>query len=317
MSSVTSPARGATAAPEVKTPRRRSILGRDGLWPWLFVAPLVGGVAVFYLWPIIQTAWYSLTEFGVFGGTTFTGLDNYKSLFHNPDLYKSIGNTLIYTAITLLNVPIAVVVASLLNTPGLRGVSVYRVLYFLPYVAMPTAVAMVWRIIFNGDFGVLNYVLGWFGIDGPYWISSPGFAIVAVSVVGLWSSIGFSVIVLGAGLKQIPPDLYEAAELDGASRLRQFWSITVPLLTPSIAFLSIVSVIAGFQLFDLLYAILGTTNTNPTVFDSMSIVYLFYQAGFVTNEKGLAAAIAMVVLVLVAVATVVQFRLQRKWVHLD
>ncbi|GAB3280647.1 carbohydrate ABC transporter permease [Kineosporia babensis] len=310
MTTTTQPVR-APSSDKPKKPRR------DGFWPWLFVAPLGIGIAVFYLWPIVQTAWFSLTEFGVFGGTTFTGLSNYQELFSNGDLYKAIGNTLLYTAIVLLNVPIAVVVASLLNTPGLRGASVYRVLYFLPYVAMPTAVAMVWRIIFNGDFGVLNRVLGWFGIDGPYWISTPGAAIVAVSVVGLWSSIGFSVIVLGAGLKQIPPELYEAAELDGASRWRQFRSITVPLLTPSIAFLSVVTVIAGFQLFDMLYAVLGTTNMNATVFDSMSLVYLFYQAGFVTNDKGLAAAVAMVVLVLVAVATAIQFRLQKKWVHVD
>lgn len=313
MTTTTTPARETTA----RTPSKKGSLRRDGFWPWLFVAPLAGGVAVFYLWPILQTAWFSLTEFGVFGGTTFTGLSNYQALFENGDLYKATGNTLLYTVITLFNVPIGLAVASLLNTPGLRGAKIYRVLYFLPYVAMPTAIAMVWRIIFNGDFGVLNYVLSWFGIDGPYWISTPGAAIVAVSIVGLWSLVGFSVIVLGAALRQIPPDLYEAAELDGASRWRQFRSITVPLVTPSIAFLSIVSVIQGFQLFDLLYALLGTTNMNPTVFDSMSLVYLFYQAGFVTNEKGLAAAVAMVVLVLVALATLVQFRLQKKWVHVE
>lgn len=105
---------------------------RDGFWPWLFIAPLTAGVSVFYLWPIVKTAWLSLTESGVFGGTTFTGLDNYTSLFQDGDLYRSIGNTLLYTAIVLLNIPIAIVVASLMNTPGLRGASVYRVLYFLP-----------------------------------------------------------------------------------------------------------------------------------------------------------------------------------------
>ncbi|MBT0769169.1 sugar ABC transporter permease [Kineosporia sp. J2-2] len=315
---MTSPPGSAPVVPkESGTTKTRRPLRRDGIWPWLFVAPLVGGVAVFYLWPIIQTAWFSLTEFGVFGGTTFTGLSNYQELFADPDLYKSIGNTLLYTVIVLLNIPIALVVASLLNTPGLRFAAVYRVLYFLPYVAMPTAVAMVWRLIFNGDFGLLNYVLGWFGIDGPYWISTPGAAVVAVSIVGLWSSVGFSVIVLGAALKQIPPELYEAAELDGASRWRRFRAITVPLVTPSIAFLSVVTVIAGFQLFDLLFAVLGNSYSNPTIYDSMSLVYMFYEAGFVTNEKGLAAAVAMVVLVLVALATLVQFRLQKKWVHVD
>lgn len=287
-------------------------LRRDGLWPWLFVGPLVAGIAVFYLWPIAQTAWLSLTDSGVFGGSTFTGLDNYRGLFADSTLYVSLGNTLIYTGIVLLGIPIAVGLASLLNLPGLRFASAYRVLYFLPFVAMPTAVAMVWRIIYAGDFGILNYVLALVGIDGPYWISTPGAAIVAVAVVGLWSSLGFSMIVLAAGLKSIPPDLYEASELDGASKWRQFRAITVPLLSPSIFFLLIVTVISSFQLFDLLYAILG--NANPALPRSMSLVYFFYQEGFVNNDKGYAAAIAMVIFLVIGVVTAVQFRLQRRWV---
>jgi len=197
----------------------------------------------------------------------------------------------------------------------LRFASVYRVLYFLPYVAMPTAVAMVWRIIYNGDFGILNWVLALVGIDGPYWISTPGAAIVAVALVGLWSSLGFALIVLAAGLKNIPPELYEASELDGATPSRQFRAITVPLLSPSIFFVLIVTVIASFQLFDLLYAILGST--NPVLPKSMSLVYLFYSEGFVKNDKGYAAAVAMVIFLIIGLATLVQFRLQRKWVHSD
>lgn len=290
-------------------------LRRDGLWPWLFVGPLVAGIAVFYLWPIVQTARISLTETGVFGGSTFTGLDNYSALLRDPTLYLSLGNTLLYTGIVLLGIPISVGLASLLNLPGLRFASVYRVLYFLPYVAMPTAVAMVWRIIYNGDFGILNRVLALVGIDGPYWISTPGAAIVAVAVVGLWSSLGFSMIVLAAGLKSIPPDLYEAAQLDGASRWRQFTSLTVPLLSPSISFLLVVTVISSFQLFDLLYAILG--NANPALPRSMSLVYYFYRAGFVENDRGYAAAIAMVIFLVIGAVTALQFRLQRRWVTHD
>ncbi|MCU1404482.1 MAG: sugar transporter permease [Glaciihabitans sp.] len=293
------------------TPRRR--LAGDGLWPWFFVAPLMLGVSVFYLWPIAQTAWMSLTETGPFGGSTFTGVQNFIELFADPQLYLSIGNTLLYTAIVLLGIPIAVYLASLLNLPGLRFASLYRVLFFLPYVAMPTAVAMVWRVIFNGDFGLVNYVLGFVGIDGPYWISTPGFSMVAVAIVGLWSSLGFSLIVLGAGLKNIPPELYEAAELDGATRWGQFRSITVPLLTPSIFFVTIVTVISSFQLFDLLYAILGSS--NPVLPKSMSLVYFFYREGFVTNDKGFAAAVAMVIFVIIGLVTALQFRLQKRWVQ--
>lgn len=304
-----------TTRPAAGGPARPSRLARSGWWPLLFTGPLLIGVVVFYLWPIVQTAWFSLTTFGVFGGQTFSGLENYVRLLTDPQLYQALGNTLIYTAIVLLGVPLSVWLASLLNTPGLRFANFYRVLFFLPYVAMPTAVALVWRIIFNGDFGILNWVLSLVGIDGPYWISTPGYALVAVSIVGLWSSLGFSMIVLAAGLKTIPPELYEAAELDGASPTRRFLSVTVPLLTPSIFFVVIVTVIGSFQLFDLLYAILGVN--NPATDATVSLVYYFYQAGFVQNQQGYAAAIAVVILVVIGLVTLLQFRLQRRWVTVD
>lgn len=307
-----------TLRPEkVASERRPALLKRDGAWPWLFVLPLVIGIAVFYLWPIIQTAYFSLTTWGVFGGSTFTGVANYVRLFADPQLYSALGNTLLYTGIVVLGVPLAVWLASLLNTPGLRFASFYRVLFFLPYVAMPTAIAMVWRIIFNGDFGIVNYLLKGVGITGPYWISTPGFALVAVAIVGLWSSLGFSMIILGAGLKSIPAELYEAAELDGATPWRRFLSVTVPLLTPSIFFVLIITIIGSFQLFDLQYAILGSPTTNPVIPQSLSLVYFFYQQGFVSNDKGYAAAIAMVIFVLIGIVTLVQFRLQKRWVSND
>jgi len=292
---------------------RSGSLRRDGFWPWLFVGPLLVGVTVFFLWPIAQTAYFSLTHRGVFEGAEFIGFANFTRLLADPALYRSLANTLLYTAIVLASIPIAVYLASLLNRPGLRFASVYRVLYFLPYIAMPTAVAMVWRVIYNGDFGMLNYVLRLFGVDGPYWISTPGYTIVAVGLVGLWSSLGFAMIVFAAGLKNIPPELYEAAELDGATRGRQFRAITVPLLTPSIFFVSVITVIAGLQLFDLLFAILGSA--NPMLPKSMSLVYFFYREGFIQNDKGYAAAIAIVIFAITGLATLVQFRVQRRWVH--
>ena len=303
------PARARSSEPG-QARRRRT----DGAWPWLFAGPLLIGIGVFYIWPIIQTFWFSFTTWGVFGGATFSGLANYAALFVDPKLYLSLLNTLIYTLIVLLGIPLAVWLASLLNTPGLRFAQLYRVLFFLPYVAMPAAIALVWRIIFNGDFGILNWALSLVGIDGPYWIATPGFALLAVSIVGLWSSLGFSMIILGAGLKDIPPELYEAARVDGASRWRQFRSLTVPLLMPSIFFVLIITTIGSFQLFDLLYAMLGSS--NPVLPKTMSLVYFFYSTGFVQNDKGLSAAIAMVIFVLIGLVTLVQFRVQKRWVQL-
>lgn len=304
---------GRPASGEPAPTSGRRLRRTDGPWPWLFVLPLLIGVGTFYIFPILQTFWYSFTTWGVFGGATFSGVSNYVRLVSDPQLYQSLLNTVIYTVIVLLGIPIAVWLASLLNTPGLRFAQFYRVLFFLPYVAMPAAIALVWRIMFNGDYGIVNWFLGRFGIDGPYWISTPGFALVAVSLVGLWSSLGFSMIILGAGLKDIPPELYEAAELDGASRWRQFRSVTVPLLSPSIFFVLIVTTISSFQLFDLLYAILGST--NPVIPKTMSLVFYFYSAGFIDNDKGFAAAIAMVIFLLIGIITIVQFRFQRKWVQ--
>jgi multiple sugar transport system permease protein len=293
--------------------RSGGTLRRDGIWPWLFIGPLLAGIAVFYLWPIAQTAWFSLTKRGVFGGSTFVGVANYARLFADPQLYQALGNTFLYTGIVLLGIPIAVYLASLLNRPGLHFAAVYRVLYFMPYVAMPTAISMVWRLIFNGDFGLLNWVLKLFGVKGPYWIAEPGYAIFAVGIVGLWSSLGFAMIVFAAGLKNIPTELYEAAELDGATPWRQFRSITVPLLSPSIFFVSIISVIGSLQLFDLLFALLGSVSVSQ--FKSMSLVYLFYRAGFIKADEGYAAAVAMVIFAIIGLATYVQFRFQRRWVH--
>jgi multiple sugar transport system permease protein len=280
-------------------------------WAAIFVSPLILGVALFYWWPIVRNAWFSFTEWGPFGDSRWVGFDNYATLLGDPMMGRAIVNTLSYTGILLCGIPLALYIASLLNRPGLRLAGLFRTAFFLPYVAMPAAIAMVWRIIFNGDFGILNYGLSLLGITGPNWLSTEGFALLAVALVGVWISVGFNLIILSAGMKGIPQELYEAASLDGASQWRQFTSVTVPLLTPSIFFVSVMTVINGFQVFDLLYALMGTT--NPAIDKTQSVVYYFF-TNVKTGNNGYAAAIGVVILLLVAVFTVLQFRLQKKWV---
>jgi multiple sugar transport system permease protein len=171
----------------------------------------------------------------------------------------------------------------------------------------------VWRLIFNGDFGVLNQVLARFGVDGPHWVSTPGYALVAVSIVGLWASLGLAVIILGAGLRSIPTELYEAAQLDGAGGWRILRSVTVPLLTPSIFFVTVITFINAFQLFDLLFALLG--QENPAMPVTQSLVLKFYNVGIVAGDRGYAAAIAVLILLIIGATTALQFRMQRRWVH--
>ena len=301
---------------KVSPSRRRRVNPMSvGAWPLLFIGPLMLGVLIFYYFPIIGNLYTSLTKTNAFGGDQkFVGLDNYSSLFSRPDLPSAMINTLFYTAVVLLAVPLSVVIASLLELPGLKGRAVYRVLFFMPYLAMPVAIVQVWRLFYNGNFGLLNQMLKSIGIsDPPYWLSTPGVVMLAVAIFGIWGSIGFNVIILSAGLKAIPKELYEAAQIDGASSWHQFKSITVPLLTPSIFFLTIMQAIGGFQLFDALYAMLGAG--NPAANSSRSLVSLFYQEAFVNNNRGVGAAVSILILTLVGVVTAIQFWGQKKWVH--
>ena len=239
-------------------PRRRR--SRDGLWPVVFLAPLLIGVIAFYFWPILATFLNTFSTFDPFGGRSFAGLENYRTLLSDSFIPRAVLNTAVYTAIVLLGIPIAVWIASLMSQKGLRFSRFYQVLFFLPAVSMPVAVALVWRMIFNKEFGIANWALSLIGIEGPYWVTAPWWALLAVSIVGLWASLPLAIIILSAGLQGIPTELYEAAQLDGASSMRQFFSVTVPLLTPSIFFLTIITAINGFQLFDLLFAMMGQAN---------------------------------------------------------
>ena len=294
-------------------PRRAR--SRDGAWPLVFLAPLMIGVAVFYFWPILATFLNSFSSFGPFGGRSFAGLDNYRALLTDSFIPRAVLNTAVYTAIVLLGIPIAVGIAALMNQKGLRLSRFYQVLFFLPAVSMPVAVALVWRMIFNKEFGIVNWALSLVGIDGPYWTTAPWWALLAVSIVGLWSSLPLAIIILSAGLQAIPAELYEAAQLDGAGTMRQFIAVTVPLLTPSIFFLTIITAINGFQLFDLLFAMMG--DANPAMADTQSLVYLFYSEAFRQNDQGYASVIALLILLIIGVFTLLQFRMQRKWVHYE
>jgi multiple sugar transport system permease protein len=277
------------------------------------LVPAVLGLGVFEIWPTFQTVYYSFTSWGAFGGHDWSGLANYAELLDDRDVGLAFVNTALLTAISLLGVPLALVTAALLSQPGLRGVTVYRTVYFLPVVTLPAAVALTWKFLYNGDYGLVNYLLSLVGVDGPYWLSDPRTVIVAVGAVAVWGSIGYNMVILLAGIQGIPRDYYEAAELDGAGRLRQFRHVTLPLLTPTIFFVVVISVINALQTFDLVFLMVGPT--NPAIARAQTLVYLFYENGFDQHDGGYAAAIAVLLLISTLVLTAVQFRLQKRWVH--
>jgi multiple sugar transport system permease protein len=294
---------------------RRRTSTHNPLWALVFVGPTALGLGVFYIWPAVQTLYYSFTTWGAFGGHTWSGLTNYTTLAHDSEVAAAFVNTFWYALLGLLGLPISLVLAAALNRPGRRGVSVYRTLMFLPVVTMPAAVAIIWRWLYNGDYGLINYLLSGVGIHGTHWISDPRTALAAVAAVGIWSTVGYNMVILMAGLQAISAHYYEAAAMDGAGPVRQFLSITIPLLSPSLFFVTVLSVIGSLQTFDLVYVMIG--QTNPALPQTRTVVYLFYQKAFIENDRGYAAALAFVLLLVIMAVTGLQFRLQKKWVHYE
>ncbi len=291
--------------------RKRS----DYFWAYLMIAPTMLGLFIFYLWPIVQNFYFSFTEWGAFGQYEWTGLDNYKRLLEDATLVQAFKNTIIYIIFTVpIGIFLSIIVAVLLNQ-NIKGKSIYRTLFFLPVITMPAAIAMVWKWLYNADYGMLNYLLSLVGIKGPQWVSDPNIALYSIIAVAIWSGIGYNMVIFLSGLQGIPKMYYEAAEIDGAGPVTVFFKITLPLLSPVIFFVTIMSLIGAFQVFDLIFMMIGKSST--ALESTQSIVYLFYQHAFVLNDKGYAAAIAVLLLAVILIITSIQMVLQKKWVHYD
>ena len=280
------------------------------MWGWLFILPTMFGLIILNIIPIFQTIWQSFFKTGDFGkGNIFIGAENYIRLFGDTEVWQSVLNTFKYAIVEVpFSIAISLVLAVLLNRK-MKGVSTYRTIFFLPMVAAPAAVAMVWRWLFNTEFGLLNHVFG----GNVQWISDPKIAVFSIAVIGIWSIIGYNMVLFLAGLQEIPRDYYEAADIDGANGIEQFFNITVPLLSPTIFFVSITRIIGGLQVFDLIFMVMD--KNNPALYKTQSIVYLFYQNSFVENNKGYGSTIVVLLIAIIIVITVFQMIAQKKWVY--
>ncbi len=280
------------------------------VWGWAFIFPTMLGLIVLNIIPIFQTIYQSFFKTGDFGkGNIFIGMENYAKMFGDAEVWQAVINTFKYAIVEVpFSIAIALVLAVLLNRK-MAGVSAYRTIFFLPMVAAPAAIAMVWRWLFNSEFGLLNHVFG----TNINWISDPAIAVFAIAVIGIWSIIGYNMVLFLAGLQEIPRDYYEAASIDGATGINQFFNITVPLLSPTIFFVTITRVIGGLQVFDLIFMVMD--KNNPALYKTQSIVYLFYQNSFVENNKGYGSTIVVLLIAIIMVVTVFQMIAQKKWVY--
>lgn len=284
------------------------------LWGWFLVAPTMIGLIVLNIIPIFQTIYLSLFKSGDFGkGNQFVGVDNYVSLLGDAQVGHAVGNTLLYTLLVVpLSIAFAMGIAVLLNGK-LKGQSVFRTIYFIPMIAAPAAVTMVWKWLYNAQFGLINYVLAQLGLGPVKWTTDPQIALLAIAIIGIWSIIGYNMVLLLASLQEIPRDFYEASEIDGASSLQQFWVVTLPLATPTLFFVCVTTIIQSMQVFDVIYMMIDVT--NPAYDRTVSLVYLFYNSSFKYMDKGYGSAIVVLLLVIIMLITYFQLKAEKKWVN--
>ena len=299
-----------------RTPAQRRKVGlnaRQNKAAFIFLAPWIVGMVCLTLGPILASFYLSLTDYDMFTAPVWTGIDNYTKMFSEDRRYfQALKVTFTYVFLSVpLKLAFALAIAMLLNR-GLRGLSFYRSVYYLPsLLGGSVAIAIMWRQVFSYD-GVINQVLLEFGISGPSWITSPDYAIYTLVALAVWQ-FGSPMVIFLAGLKQIPQDVYDAAEVDGATPVRKFFSVTLPLLTPIIFFNFVMQTIGAFQAFTPAYIISNGTGgpADSTLFYTL---YLYEQA-FTNFQMGYASAMAWVLVAIIAVVTAISFFSARYWVH--
>lgn len=287
------------------SPRQKNEL----IWGWIFVLPTLIGLIVLNIWPLVQTIYQSFFKTGTFGkGNIFVGVDNYTKMFETSEVLQSLWNTIKYMIIEVpFSVVIALVLAVLLNRKMI-GRGIYRTIFFLPMVAAPAAVAMVWRWLYNAQYGLINHIIG----KQINWVSDPNIAWIAMGIIGVWSIVGYNMVLFISGLQEIPGDYYEAASIDGATGIKQFFHITIPLLSPTIFFVLTTRIIGAMQVFDLIYMIMD--KTNPAIGKTQSLVFLFYQYSFTYQNKGYGSAIVVLLLVVILIFTLIKNIFEKKYV---
>ena len=289
------------------TPTRKG----DGRAAAFFLAPWFLGLALITAGPLLASGYLSFTDYNLLRAPEFIGLDNFSRMLEDTRLHQALWVTLVYVAISVpLQLAAALGLALLLDR-GMRGLSFYRSAFYLPsLMGGSVAIAILWRQVFGSN-GLVNMVLGWFGIEGQGWVSHPDYALGTLVILQVWM-FGAPMVIFLAGLRQIPDMYYEAASLDGASKLQQFRSVTIPLLTPIIFFNLVLQVINSFQSFTQAYVVSGGTGgpADSTLFYTL---YL-YQEGFRNLNMGYASAMAWLLLAIIAGLTAVNFFASRYWV---
>ncbi|PWU70193.1 carbohydrate ABC transporter permease [Gracilibacillus dipsosauri] len=284
----------------------------NALWGLAFLTPQLIGLIFFAVIPLVSALVLSFMKWDGFGERSFVGLDNFIYQFTNADFWTATYNTILYTVLTVpFGILLSMLLAIALNK--IKGKEIYRLFYFMPVVTSSVSIGVIWMWILNGDLGILNQVLAMIGINGPDWLTNTNLVMISIAILSIWWQLGYNMVIFLAGLQGISKSYYEAAEIDGASKFQQFLKITLPMLSPTTFFVTIMAIIGSFQVFDQAFVM---TNGGPGK-ASYTMVFHIYDNAFVDFRFGESSAAAMILFVVILIFTLVQFKLQKRWVHYE
>ena len=288
---------------------------QEELTGWLCVVPIVLGILIFQVYPLLFSLFASFTTWDLITKPKFVGFDNFVALF-TSDLFflKALSNTTIYAlGVVFPTAALALIFAVLLNLE-IKGRFIYRSIYFIPVVAPLVSIAILWEWIYEPTFGILNFVLKLFGVTpGPIWLGTSQWALIAIIIVAIWRGLGYDIVLFLAGLQAISKDYYEASSIDGANPVQNFFYITLPLLSPVTFLVLVLGVIDAFQVFTMPFIMTRGGPANATI----SLVLLLYNDAFQNSQMGLASAIAYILFAILLVLTLANFSLQKLWVFYE
>ncbi len=300
------------------SPRRKT----EMMWGLIFVAPVVLGILIFMGFPTLYGFYISTFKWSIIGrNPQFIGAGNYTRMLTDPDFLKAVKNTVMYVVgILLFSVPLSLLLASMFNRKMPFG-ELLKVAYYMPVITMMVAVSMVWRWVLSTEYGILNYFLGFVGIQNIPWLNEAKWAMPALIIMSIWKGVGYNMVLFIAGLKNIPSVYYEAADIDGASSFRKFTGITLPLLSPTTLFILLTTMMNSFQVFaqaKILFsgAMSESTGAGPDNAANTIVLYMYNNA-FKWGNAGYAASQGVFLFVILLVITSVQMKLQKKWVHYE
>ncbi|MDO4912647.1 MAG: sugar ABC transporter permease [Lactobacillus sp.] len=276
---------------------------------WLFLAPTIILSAVFSIWPIFRALTMSF-QGGPLINLTFNGISNYQYIFSDPEFWTAMKNTIIYS---IFAVPVALMISVMLSWfmySKLKNSSFFETTFFMPYVTSTVAIGIVFRYIFNGDYGMLNFILRFLHLPAPSWIDDPSMSLITLIIFGVWTSLAFDIVILMGALRNIDPSFYEIADMYGATSREQFWRITIPQLVPTLAFLLTMNIIGAFKIYTQVYALFngqaGVGNSASTA------VFYIYNKFQIAGTPGVAMAATVVLFLVIMFTTFLQRKLMKK-----